>query len=43
MGVFEYIWNVKRGVFEYDFSEMGKIRKVFRFRQKGVIEYLLFF
>jgi hypothetical protein len=43
MGVFEYIRNDLRGVFEYDFSEMGKIWRVFRFRQKGVIEYQLFF
>ena len=41
MGVFEYISNIKRGVFEYVISEMGKYPKVFLFCQKGVIEYRL--
>jgi hypothetical protein len=41
MGVFEYISNIKRGVFEYVISEMGKYPKVFLFCQKGVLEYRL--
>lgn len=42
MGVFEYISDIKRGVFEYVISEMGKYPKVFLFCQKGVLEYRLY-